>query len=218
MIKIFVLIHLFCFLNGLKVFGQYDLPTTEKKIMDVIKSDTAIFFTCFAYNREIKEHVNGLGDRNVLSKGYVFYCTNGNFYSRQFMDVGLDDGSDIKNIISQAIKMEDKELFDFVKNNFTAISKENIRPFIYQYHDLKSNTLIYEVLQISHSDGKNILINLGNQHKYAEINDLHLHPKETLQNRLNLNFEYNNQTKIKSLYEMANKLVADLDNRYQYGM
>lgn len=211
-----ILISLFCFLNRLNVFGQYDLPGMEKKVMEEIKSDSAIFFTCFHKDSYFKERVKGLGEVLMFSKGYVFYCKNGSFYSRQFMEILIDDGSDLKYFVSQPIKLEDQELFDFAKNSFKVITKERIRPFVYQYHDSKSNTSIYQEFQISHPDGKSILILFGNQHVYADINEHHLKFKENLQNRQNLNFEYNNQTKQKALYQKVVKLIDKLDNQYEY--
>ena len=60
------------------------------------------------------------------------------------------------------------------------------------------------------------MIYFKGQYFHAYINEFDLESKDIHQDIKNLNFEFNNQTKRKDLYEKSVKLINKLESQYEY--
>jgi len=198
-------------------FGQATgFSDEEKMVLQVIQSDSLIVVTNFHNPYSDMRYVKGLGEVFVHEIGYVFYVKNGKSYSRQVINHSHLDSGRTKILVSKVIELEDRDLFDFVKLNHISIKEERLQPFIFKLYDSTSKTIFYDVFRYSHPYGKTVMIYFKGQYFHAYINEFDLELKDIHQDIKNLNFEFNNQTKRKDLYEKSVKLINKLESQYEY--
>lgn len=134
---------------------------------------------------------------------YLIWAYGSKTYFQKFVEL---DRKQYKNFTPVISLNETLQLF--LKGNLNIIRDEMIYPFIYKSTD-NQNRIIYSPLFSTHRKYSFIRVYTTETEVEKEIYDDGL--KEESISLKNLNFEYNNSTKLKALYELILSTIGKID-------
>ena len=134
---------------------------------------------------------------------YLIWAYGSKTYFQKFVEL---DRKQYKNFTPVISLNETLQLF--LKGNLNVIRDEMIYPFIYKSTD-NQNRIIYSPLFSTHRKYSFIRVYTTETEVEKEIYDDGL--KEESISLKNLNYEYNNSTKLKALYELIRSTIGKID-------
>lgn len=134
---------------------------------------------------------------------YLIWPQNSGTFIQKFVNL-----NGLKNKRPPPVEYKKQDIFLYLRHYLDTIRSEIILPFIYKGR--LNGIELYDLLNGTHRQFTFIRIRIKGEHIQKEFynNDL---KKDFAKGHPNLNYEYNNQTKLKYLYDLISTSIGKID-------
>jgi hypothetical protein len=198
------------------VFGQSEFPSkNEIKNLYANKVDSIVLLSrpnLTGFNKIFKGDTANL----CFTVDYLFYLKDGKVYSKEIVEHCNNDCSNIEISVSKEIELADNSLFRVLLKNFNLIAIEEILPYTFKVYDSSSKSYIYQKMIGLHDPVCDLYIVIDKKviSKSVRLIDLELSDNKGIPE--NVNYGFNNRTKLKELLEKLRNLSDCLDGQYKF--
>ena len=213
--KTCLLLPLFLFHFAI-TFGQFGQRADEEaKRLSQNGIDTVVRVSVAQY-MPVPINVGRAGLVYTYTQEYLFYRKGASLVSQKIVEYSNCNGDTTNSAISKPLPAGDDSLMLFLNKYYKNIESERIAPYVYKLYDSVLNMEGFYVLQGSHAPLYNVSVyirgeNIGNG---VNLDDLLLKIHDDAP--VNINYEYNNKTKLSLFVNRLSELIIALDKRYTF--
>ena len=120
-------------------------------------------------------------------------CVSGSYPVTSFVIWMLNTNTYCKKLkgkcISNTIKIDSSKIFDFIKNNYSILTREIFMPVIYEAVQKRKNNIKYSMRMIDHEPKYSISYILNNIYENKEFTEIEISDNKSLFYKDNLNLK-----------------------------